>query len=178
MQSLGYNGFTADIWSLGVCLFGLASGFFRRSCPLSPELVTLLNGMLQVQPSCRSRLSEVAASAWLQGRALPPPVATVAPVAPAVVLLHEQLSVPVEVVIDRGDPHGVAEEAEVEMEDTDDVQARYRGGLGGALMMEGEMEEVDVSDAVCRAAPISMESPADGASTALGGGASSGGAKA
>jgi len=28
MARLGYNGYAADIWSLGVCLFGLVSGFF------------------------------------------------------------------------------------------------------------------------------------------------------
>ena len=28
MARLGYNGYTADVWSLGVCLFGLVSGFF------------------------------------------------------------------------------------------------------------------------------------------------------
>jgi len=192
MQSLGYNGFAADVWSLGVCLFGLASGFFPveeasprdwryeklarlqhlephkspcheiygfygRSCPLSPELVTLLNGMLQVQPSCRSRLPEVAASAWLQGRVPAPP-----PPPPTALPPTEQLSAPVEVVIDRDDPRGAAEE---EVEDADDDQARYRGGgLGGALM--GEMEEVDVSDAVCRAAPISAPLAEDTAAEA------------
>lgn len=28
MARLGYDGYLADVWSLGVCLFGLASGFF------------------------------------------------------------------------------------------------------------------------------------------------------
>jgi BR serine/threonine kinase len=103
-----YDGFIADVWSLMVCLFGLAAGFFPvdeattrdwryekivrlqhfephssttkaifgfygRACPFSPALVSLLDGMLPVEPSARISLAQVEASAWFAGDAPPPP---------------------------------------------------------------------------------------------------------
>jgi len=129
LARLGYNGYLADVWSLGVCLFGLVSGFFptdeatsrdwrferiarqqhvapelstvstiygfyQRPCPLSPALVQLLDGMLQVAPARRLRLDQVAAAPWVHGHTVlptakegaapqPPGAAVVAPPAAA-----------------------------------------------------------------------------------------------
>jgi len=104
MARLGYNGYRADAWSLGVCLFGLVAGFFPvdeassrdwrferisrlqsaaphesttrtifgfygRTCPLSPALVDLLDGLLQVAPAKRLSLEAVAVHPWAQGAA-------------------------------------------------------------------------------------------------------------
>ncbi len=107
MSRVPYNGFVSDIWSLGVCLFAMVSGFFpvqkaaeqdwrftnlcraqfgipnangvppdpsstrnifgfyQRPCPLSAELVHLLDGMLMIDPRRRLTLEQVSASAWL-----------------------------------------------------------------------------------------------------------------
>jgi serine/threonine protein kinase len=40
-------------------------GFYDRSCPFSPALIELLDGMLQINPRRRLSMSDVAASAWL-----------------------------------------------------------------------------------------------------------------
>jgi len=96
--SLPYNGFKADVYSLGVCLFALCTGFFpmeeashrdwrlqklqiaqskgeslvqacfsfyKRKCPLSMELVSLLDGMLNLDPKQRYSIDDVKGSRWL-----------------------------------------------------------------------------------------------------------------
>ena len=110
MARLGYDGYQADVWSLGVCLFGLVSGFFpvdeassrdwrferiarlqhahphssttsmifsfyQRPCPLSPSLIALLDGMLQVAPARRLTVESIVGSPWVNGASDLPPVA-------------------------------------------------------------------------------------------------------
>jgi len=126
MARLGYNGYAADMWSLGVCLFGLVAGFFpvdeasnrdwryerlarhqhvhpdrstcdlifsfyERKCPLSPALKDLLDRMLQVAPSRRAQLTDIATSAWVRGHSTLPLSAPPKAAAEAVTLPMQQL---------------------------------------------------------------------------------------
>ena len=197
MAGHGYNGFVADVWSLGVCLFGLVSGFFpveeasardwryerlarlqhleptkssceaiygfyNRPCPLSASAVALLDGMLQVQPSCRASLSDVASSAWLRGEAPPTPSAAVTATAataaealaprspPPPQPLPSNLDAPVEVVIDRGDMGAMRAEAALspmardEVDVTDAIYRSLSGGTSGSAAHGG-----DGASAIC-----------------------------
>lgn len=98
----GYDGFAADVWSLGVCLFAMVSGFFpldeasmsdwrftklrdeqardptasttdivykwykRNTSHLTHELKHLLDSLLQIDPSKRMTLDQVAAHPWVK----------------------------------------------------------------------------------------------------------------
>jgi len=98
----GYDGFAADGWSLGVCLFAMVSGFFpldeaspsdwrfnklrdeqarnprasttdivykwykRNTQHLTVELKDLLDKLLQIDPSKRMTLDQVAAHPWVK----------------------------------------------------------------------------------------------------------------
>ena len=42
-------------------------GFYNRSCPFSPGLIALCDGLLQVQPVHRANLAVAASSAWVLG---------------------------------------------------------------------------------------------------------------
>ena len=47
----GYDGFRADVWSLGVCFFAMLSGFFplEESCAKDPRFAALLAAQCQGQ---------------------------------------------------------------------------------------------------------------------------------
>ena len=47
--------------------------FYSKSCPFSPPLAVLLDGMLQLSPSSRWTIHEVAAAAFFHGRLPEPP---------------------------------------------------------------------------------------------------------
>lgn len=96
----GYDGFAADVWSIGVSLFAMLSGFFpldeatpkdwrfpklcdvqsrgrsttkavyswykRSADHLSPSVVSLMDGMLQVDPAKRATMAQVLAHPWIK----------------------------------------------------------------------------------------------------------------
>lgn len=73
-----YEGPEVDIWSLGVVLFAMVSGYlpfphshdtlsgnFEPPTNLSPSLISLLSGMFSVDPTERLTIVDVAAHPWL-----------------------------------------------------------------------------------------------------------------
>jgi len=100
MGGHGYDGFAADVWSLGVSLFAMLSGFFpldeatpkdwrfgklidvqnrgrsttasvyswykRSHTHLSPSVISLMDGMLQVDPAKRATMAQVLAHPWIK----------------------------------------------------------------------------------------------------------------
>ena len=58
-------------------------GVYGRPCPLSEELIELLDGLLTIDPAARMTLDDVVASAWLSGFAFSPALERYMPLDPA-----------------------------------------------------------------------------------------------
>jgi len=98
LEGRGYDGFDADVWSCGICLFAMLAGFFPldeatgadwrfervklatqngmsatrtifsfydRPCQLSRPVVDMIDGMLQINPKKRLKVSDVLQSMWV-----------------------------------------------------------------------------------------------------------------